>query len=152
MEELIINLLNQNLIIDTVNRLFIYTDNKDWEKVKECFYNEVLFDMKSASGEEPVILTPAQIAEMWNNELKNLDAVHHQAGNFRVKLLNNNADGFCYGIAIHYRLNSTNQNTRTFVGSYDFHLVKKNNIWLIDKFKFNLKFMEGNLNLHESPL
>ena len=43
-----------------------------------------------------------------------------------------------------------NQNTRTFVGSYDFHLIKNDERWQIDKFKFNLKYIDGNLKLEAS--
>lgn len=42
------------------------------------------------------------------------------------------------------------QNTRTFVGSYNFHLTKAGGSWRIDRFKFNLKFIDGNLNLEAS--
>jgi hypothetical protein len=46
--------------------------------------------------------------------------------------------------------NKTNQNTRIFVGSYDFHLIKADENWQIDRFKFNLKYMDGNLKLEAS--
>lgn len=32
-------------------------------------------------------------------------------------------------------------------GSYDFHLTKIAGAWRIDQFKFNLKFIDGNVNL-----
>jgi hypothetical protein len=43
------------------------------------------------------------------------------------------------GIASHYLPNKTNQNTRIFVGSYDFHLIKNGEDWQIYKFKFNFE-------------
>jgi hypothetical protein len=33
------------------------------------------------------------------------------------------------------------------VGSYDFHLTRIEGRWLIDSFRFNLKFLEGNPEL-----
>ena len=36
---------------------------------------------------------------------------------------------------------------RTFVGSYDFTLVRDGSAWRIDGFRFNLKYMDGNPNL-----
>ena len=56
---------------------------------------------------------------------------------------------FCYGVAFHHLPNETGQNTRVFVGSYDFDLVKDQDNWKITKFKYNLKYIDGNLNLEK---
>lgn len=147
MEEYIINVIEQAQIVATLNDLFIGTDDQDWEKVKKCFADVVLFDITSMTGGEPAGLTPDQITNMWAEGLRGLRAIHHQAGNYRVSVKGHNADAFCYGIAYHYLPNPTNNNTRVFVGSYDFHLIKKDASWKIDKFKFNLKFIDGNKDL-----
>jgi hypothetical protein len=42
------------------------------------------------------------------------------------------------------------QNTRTFVGSYDFHLLRLESRWRIDSFRFNLQFLDGNLELEQA--
>jgi hypothetical protein len=140
-------LLEKDAVIGVLNQLFIGTDNRDWAKVKTCFTDEVLFDMTSVTGGEPATMTSQQIVEGWDQGLKDLKAVHHQAGNYVVNLNNNEAEAFCYGVAFHYLPNKTNQNTRTFVGSYNFHLTKTGNAWRIDQFKFNLKYIDGNANL-----
>jgi hypothetical protein len=137
----------QNEVIAVANRLFLCTDKRDWQCVKDVFAPEVLFDMTSLSGGHPSKLTPQQIADGWDQGLKNLKAIHHQAGNYQATLKGNEADLFCYGIAFHYLPNPSNQNTRTFVGSYDFHLVRTDAGWKIDRFKFNLKYIEGNKDL-----
>ncbi|HEX9653664.1 MAG TPA: nuclear transport factor 2 family protein [bacterium] len=140
-------LLEKESVIAMINQLFISTDNRDWEKVKACFAREVLFDMTSLAGGEPSKMTAGQIASAWETGLKDLKAIHHQAGNYSVTINGSVATAFCYGIAFHYLPNPTAQNTRTFVGSYDFHLTKIDGGWRIDQFKFNLKFIDGNLNL-----
>lgn len=139
--------LEKEAVIAAINQLFISTDNRDWEKVKACFAPEVMFDMTSMAGGEPTKMTPEQIVGGWETGLKDLKAIHHQAGNYVVTINGREAAAFCYGIAFHYLPNPTNQNTRTFVGSYDFHLTKTEDVWRIDQFKFNLKFIDGNLNL-----
>lgn len=143
-------LIEKTAIIDVVNRLFISTDNRDWAKVKTCFADAVLFDMTSMTGGEPVTMTAQQIVEGWDSGLKALKAIHHQVGNFVVDLQDNEAEVFCYGLALHYLPNPTNQNTRSFVGSYNLHLTKAGGSWRVDGFKFNLKFMDGNLHLENS--
>ena len=140
-------LQDQNDVIAAATRLFVCTDNRDWSCVQSVFAPEVLFDMTSLAGGQPEKKTPQQIADMWDQGLKALTAVHHLAGNFQAAVKGSEADLFCYGVAYHFLPNPTNQNTRTFVGSYDFHLVKAEGGWKIDRFKFNLKFIDGNKDL-----
>ena len=140
-------LVEKDKIIEVINRLFISTDNRDWPKVKNCFASEVLFDMTSMAGGDPVTLTSQEIVEAWDKGLKALKSIHHQAGNFMVSVNQNEAEAFCYGIASHYLPTKSNRNTRIFVGSYNFHLIKKDQDWRIDRFKFNLKYLDGNPNL-----
>jgi len=143
-------LIEKDAVKNTVERLFISTDNRDWLAVKDVFADKVHFDMTSLAGGDPVMLTSQEIVDAWDKGLKALKAVHHQTGNYQITIQNNEADVFCYGIAIHYLPNKTNRNTRTFVGSYDFHLINNDGEWKIDRFKFNLKFIEGNLDLESS--
>jgi hypothetical protein len=140
-------LTEEKEILRTVNRLFIGTDNRDWETVKNVFTEEVLFDMTSMTGGEPSMLTSRQIIDAWDQGLKALESLHHQTGNYDVNVDGDQAEVFCYGTAIHYLPNKTNRNTRTFVGSYNLHLNKIHNEWKIDRFKFNLKFIDGNIDL-----
>jgi len=43
--------------------------------------------------------------------------------------------------------NPINRNIRTLTGDYNFHFVKTEMGWKIDKFKFNLKYIDGNKDL-----
>ena len=140
-------LLEKDKIVTTCTLLFNHTDARDWAGVQTCFAPEVLFDMTSLAGGVPVTLTPQAITDGWEQGLKSLKAIHHQVGNFIVDVKDNQAEVFCYGIASHYLPNPTKNNTRVFVGSYDFHLCKRAEIWRIDRFKFNLKYVDGNKEL-----
>jgi hypothetical protein len=142
-------LIEEKNVVKTVNRLFVSTDNRDWEGVKACFADKVVLDVTSMVGGAPNQLTPQQIADAWAQGLRGLKAIHHQAGNYDVALKADEADVFCYGIAFHYLPNITGKNTRTFVGSYNFHLIKAGADWKIDIFKYNLKYIDGNLELHK---
>jgi hypothetical protein len=150
MDKEITALLDRTRVIETVNQLFIGTDNRDWTLVKSCFAPSVLFDMSSLGAGPAKQTTPVEIVSAWETGLKPLKAIHHQAGNHIVRIHGNKAEAFCYGIATHYLPNKTNVNTRTFVGSYDFELAKDGDDWVIAKFKFNLKYVDGNLSLETS--
>jgi len=147
MADLIETLLKKDQIVGVINDLFVGTDNRDWTKVKGCFADKVLFDMTSLAGGSPTTMTPQQIVDAWDQGLKALKSIHHQAGNYSVTVQGHEAMAHCYGIAYHYLPNKTNQNTRIFVGSYDFHLMQNDQTWRINQFKFNLKFIDGNPNL-----
>lgn len=139
----------RDAVIDVLNALFVGTDDRDWNRVRACLAPEVRFDMTSLAGGEPSVLTPVQITEAWRQGLQPISAVHHQVGNYRVVIDGTSATAFCYGVAWHYRKTASGRNTRMFVGSYDFHLVAHEQRWLIDSFRFNLKFIDGNLELEK---
>jgi hypothetical protein len=52
-----------------------------------------------------------------------------------------------YGTATHYLANESNNNIWTVVGSYDLELKLINNKLRISKMKFNLKYIDGNIDL-----
>ena len=140
-------LLDREEVVRRVTELFVYTDQRKWDKVINCFTPNVLFDMTSMAGGDPVHLTPQEITAAWDEGLKALQAIHHQVGNFLLTLNGDQAQVFCYGIASHYLENPSGQSTRVFVGSYDFHLIRKQQDWKISTFKFNLKYIDGNKDL-----
>jgi hypothetical protein len=140
-------LLEKDAIRDLVTDLFMSTDERDWERVRQCFTAEVLFDMSSMGAGDPVTLKAEQITAAWHEGLRLIETVHHQIGNFKIVVAGGAAEVRCYGIASHYLPQRTGKNTRIFVGSYDLHLVKRENRWRIDQFRFNLKYVDGNPDL-----
>lgn len=135
-------------IIETVHRLFIYTDTRDWNKLQnEVFTESVLFDMSSL-GSEAKITSAKSICETWESGFAGLTSVNHLAGNLLVSIKDNQADVFAYATATHYKSSATMGKTREFIGTYDLHLIQTDKGWRIDKFKYNLKFMNGNLELN----
>jgi hypothetical protein len=136
-------------IIEVVNRLFINTDERNWDGMKkEVFAKEVVFDMTSMGAEKVEQLSSKQICEMWDEGLSGIDAVHHQAGTYLVEPDNESSVNVkAYAIATHYKKDAQGGPIREFVGSYDLHLVKGISGWKIDKFAYRLKYMTGNLEL-----
>jgi hypothetical protein len=149
MSDPLLLLLEKDRIIDVINQLFIATDKRDWPAVRRCFAERVMFDMTSMGGGTPSYLTPEQISAGWEQGLRPIEQIHHQAGNHRVDIHGEQATAFCYGIASHYRQTSSGHNIRTFVGSYDLHLLRIEGRWQIDSFRYNLKYVDGNARLEE---
>lgn len=145
------DLLEREAIAKVLNRLFLATDARDWPRVRECFADSVHFDVTSLAGGQPARLSPAEITAGWEAGLLPLDALHHQTGNLEISVSGDEATASCYGVAWHYRRTRSGRNTRVFVGSYDFHLVRADGAWRIDLLRFNSKFVDGNLELEREP-
>jgi hypothetical protein len=137
-------------VIEIVNKLFIYTDSRQWQALlQEVFKENIFFDMSSMSGQPGSEMKASAICDAWKEGFKDIDAVQHLAGNYlvRFKEEETKAEVLCYANAVHYRQAAKNDKTREFVGSYDIHLVLTDYGWRIDRFKYNLKFIKGNQTL-----
>lgn len=104
-------------ITGLANKLFMYTDNRQWQKLlDEVFAEQVMFDMSSAGGAPPQNMAARDICEMWRQGFEPLDGVHHQAGHYLINITKDEAEIFGYAVAIHYKKMAKKGNTRTFVG------------------------------------
>lgn len=142
------------LIVDKIeltelaNKLFMYCDAKQWDKMlAEVFTPAIWFDASSLGAGEPHSMEAKDVCNMWNEGFADLDAIHHQAGHYLINVQGDKADIYGYGIALQYKKAATKGNTRTFVGSYDLRAERTGNGWRLSQFKFNLKYMEGNMSL-----
>jgi hypothetical protein len=134
-------------IVEVINKLFVYTDAQEWAKLqREVFTEQVQFDMSSLGG-DTMTTTAIHICQIWKEGFSGIDAVNHLAGNYLINVDGNVADAFAYASATHYKQAATQGKTREFVGTYNLHLVKQPTGWRIDQFKYNLKFVNGNLDL-----
>jgi hypothetical protein len=134
-------------IIEQICRFFVAVDNRAWDDVKKILADEVLLDYSSMGGGEPAVLAPGQIIEAWKALLPGFDVTHHQLGNFLVEAAGDHANAFCYGTATHYLAGDPKGNLWTVVGSYAISLGLINGAWRMLTFKFNLKYVDGNLDL-----
>src|SRR5262245_3966388 len=150
MEAALRQLIDERDVRETVTRLFVGTDRRDWSAVEACLSDRVTLDMTSLTGGEPSRLTPSEVARGWAEGLKAIDHVHHQLGNFLVTVAGDTARVSCHGIALHHRRISGPQSVRRFVGSYDIRLTRRGGGWTVDLFKFDVAFVDGNLELERA--
>jgi hypothetical protein len=139
----------REVIVELVNKLFVYTDSRQWNKlVKEVFKEKVRFDMSSVGAGPAKELTSTAICDLWNSGFAGIDQVHHQAGNIIVEFTDEGvAEIYCYAIASHYKAAATQGKTREFIGSYILHAGFTDLGWRLDGFKYNLKYTTGNTEL-----
>jgi len=135
-------------LTELANKLFMYTDSKNWAGLQtEVFAAEVNFDMESMGGGPAGVLTSVAITNGWEEGLKDLDSVHHQAGHYLINVDGDRAAIYGYAAATHFKSSALNGNTRSFTGSYDLSALRTHQGWRLDGFRYNLKFADGNIDL-----
>lgn len=130
-------------VIEAVTLVFVETDRRDWAAVQSGFASSVFFDLSALGGGKPGMTSPQEIARQWKDGLKDLKGVHHQVGNFLVHISGEAATVFCYGITFHSMAGLPSEHVRTFVGSYEIHLVKQQGSWRIDTLVYHSRFVTG---------
>lgn len=140
-------LIDHRQIVHLINTLFLSVDEKDWKSVEDCFAPSVDFDISGMSDSKRETLSPVRIVKQWKDDLKNIEAIHHQTGNYTVSLDGIKAEVVCTGSSTQYRANGQSGNILTYYGSYHFHMIRGLEEWKIDSFKFVLKFLDGNKDL-----
>lgn len=141
------NFSNRDLIVETVNKLFVFTDAREWQKIQDqVMCADVHFDMRSVGAQE-MDTTAIEICKIWETGFKEIDSVYHLAGNYLVDIQDNHATVFAYATASHFKKTAVNGQTREFIGSYDIGLKLTSNGWRINAFAYHLKFMTGNKDL-----
>ncbi|WP_083629350.1 nuclear transport factor 2 family protein [Tenacibaculum agarivorans] len=138
-------------IQETISKLFIHSDDRNWKIVESLFADTVTLDYSSMTGNSAAKVSPTDITSAWKTVLPGFTYTHHQLGNFITEINESKAHTFCYGTATHY-LENNNGNIWTVVGSYDFDLEKINNNWKITLMKFNYKYQNGNDKLIQEAI
>ena len=142
----IADLIERDRIHARLTELFVATDAKQWDRVVRCFAPVVAFDMSSVGAGPPAPTRAVEIIAGWRAALDPIEAVHHQAGNYVIRVSGTHAEASCYGIAYHHRAHRDGRSTQVFVGSYDFGLEQVENAgdtdWQITMMRFTLKFMD----------
>ena len=138
-------------IQETISKMFVNSDQRQWETVEAQFAPKVILDYSSMTGNPAVVVSPTDITTGWKTVLPGFTFTQHQIGNFITEVNGDKAHSFCYGTANHY-LENTNGNVWTVVGSYDFDLEKIDGYWRITAMTFNFKYQDGNTRLIEKAI
>lgn len=134
-------------IEQTVKDLFRFTDEREWDKVENIFAPEVLLDYTSMAGGEPNRLSPQQITDSWKGILPGFDYTHHAVSSFQIDQEGKTAKVQHFGNAVHFLAGRSGEARWIVIGNYEHHLSLLDGRWRVDKMKFNLKEMSGNMDL-----
>lgn len=146
MDHMIRDLVRQVSAERAVIELFVATDRRDWRRVRRLLADTVDVDLVSSGGHRGPLDADTLVAT-WAAALDSLDAVHHQIGNLRTTIHEDDAHVAGHGIAYHYLQDAPGGASRMFVGTYDIALRDSPRGWHITTFRFRLRFIDGNERL-----
>ncbi len=128
-------------IINIVNKMFVATDNLEWKELEDYFTKIITVDFSSLSGEKPTQMKAIDLINSWKLALPGFDSVHHQTGNFIVEKESEKEEYnvICYGTATR----KFESDVESYVGSYNFKIVKDENNYKISSFTYNFKYHDG---------
>lgn len=144
MDRLVREMVRQTSAERAVIELFVATDRRDWKRVRRLLADEVDVDMSSLGGSTGLVEAGALVAA-WEAGLSSLQAVHHQVGNLRCTIHEDDAHVACHGIVFHHDPGAGGGHTRTLVGTYDVGLRDSPRGWHVHTFRFKLRFQGGDL-------
>jgi hypothetical protein len=135
-------------LTELANKLFMYCDAGQWQLLMdEVFTSTIWFDVESGGAGKPRMMETADVCRMWKEGFTGLDGVHHQAGHYLITVNGDEADIYGYAVASHYKKDALKGQTRTFTGSYDLKARRDVNGWRLTQFKYNLKYLAGNVTM-----
>ncbi|MGY2011557.1 nuclear transport factor 2 family protein [Nocardia gipuzkoensis] len=134
-------------VIDTCTRMAWHADHREWDKLADVFADRVRLDYTSLNGGAPVTLTPAQIADAWQQTLGGLAATQHLLANHLVTIDGDQAVCTASFQATHSDSTPLGASLWTLGGSYRFDLQRSGGAWRISGVVMTTVWGDGNRGL-----
>ena len=131
-------------IIDTVNKIAVMSDLRNWKEVVAQFTEKVEFDYISLFGGEPIIV-PAQLqVKEWEESFaKSFKSTQHILGSHTVTLNGDKATCISQFQAHHIFLDPSKGQSWTLGGTYNHELNRTDNGWEVNKMRMTVNWEEG---------
>ena len=143
---MLVNLLSQRQEIEeTVDRLGLYLDAKEWLELGEILAEIVELDYVSLFGGQVERLSRAEVIDRWKGQLTPLKATQHIITNLYVTIkADNTAECAANVLATYVRPNPLGDALWTVGGRYDFQLLHDVGRWKISAIKLTVLWTTGN--------
>lgn len=140
MDAMMRNLVRQHSVERTVLELFAATDQRDWGRVRRVFTRRVRLDLGALSASAPGEVDADELVASWARGLGHLTSLHHQVGNLRSSVHDDDGHLTCYGTVYHKLPEDVGDELHIHVGTYDVGLRDSPRGWHIHTLRFRLKF------------
>ncbi|HEX2315432.1 MAG TPA: nuclear transport factor 2 family protein [Thermomonospora sp.] len=143
----LLQLADRQAVVEVCTRMAWHADQREWDRLRSVFADEVVLDYTSLNGGEPATLTPDQIVGAWSQVLGGFDATQHLVTNHLVTVDGDTAVCTAAFQATHRLANPFGSPLWTLGGTYRFDLVRSGGEWRISGVVMTATWADGNKEL-----
>ena len=134
-------------IVETCTRMAWHADQREWDRLREVFTDEVALDYTSLNGGTPVTLGRDALVDAWASVLGRFDATSHLVTNHLVSVDGDNAVCTAAFQATHLLPNPHGSPRWTLGGHYRYDLIRTGGGWRISGVVMTATWADGNQHL-----
>ena len=132
---------------DTVTRMAVLADRRDWQALTGIFADRVRVDYTALTGGAPSSVAGADLVTAWAGALGGYQATQHLVADHLVELDGDTAVATATFQATHYLPNPHGGPLWTLGGTYRWELVRTQDGWKISAVAMTPQWAEGNQQL-----
>jgi hypothetical protein len=134
------NLVRQHSVERTVLEFFAATDRRAWTRVRRVLADRVSIDLGSLSSLAPGGCAADDLVAARRRELAHLQAVHHQVGNVRSSVHDDDGHVACSATVFLLLPEAVGNELDLHVGTFDIGLRDSPRGWHLDTLRFRPAF------------
>lgn len=134
------NLVRQHSVERTALALFAALDQRSWTTVRRVLSDRVTVDLGGLSTAPVGALDADELVGVWRTELAHLTALHHQIGNVRSTVHDEDGHMACYGTIYHRLPEAVGDELHIHVGTFDIGLADSPRGWHVHTLRYRGKF------------
>jgi hypothetical protein len=135
------NLVRQHSVERTVLEFFAATDRRDWKRARRVLADRITVALTGLADVSPGELPADEFVDEWRRQLVHCAAVHHQIGNVRSSVHDDDGHVACYATIHHLLPEEAGNELHLHVGSFDIGLRDSPRGWHLDTLRFRRKFV-----------
>lgn len=132
---------------DTVTRMAVLADRRDWQALTGIFADQVRVDYTALTGGEPGSIAGADLVAGWAGALGGYRATQHLVANHLVEVDGDTAVATATFQATHYLPSPHGGPLWTLAGTYRWVLVRDQDHWKISSVTMTPQWADGNQQL-----
>jgi hypothetical protein len=139
-------LTDRQAIADTITRLMLAIDRRDWRRAGSTLGEQIRTDYTSLFGGSPRTQSASELIDSWRGLLPGFDATQHLTGPIVADVAGDTARARCAVTAVH-RIGPHYWNVS---GHYDMELRRIDNAWTISAITYDHALVIGDETLPET--
>ena len=142
-EEILRELLDRSQLSDLMNRYALGLDTRNWELWRSCFVDDLEADFTSI-WPGLVVHGADEWVKQGSSLIEGLDATQHIITNHAHEISGDRAKTVAYLHAQHVFKNDLGADHNVLAGYYEFHSVRSEDGWRIQKYGLTVTWATGN--------